>query len=103
MSNIPSFPWKPLTPAIAEPEPAWSWLNCRSIGFGLEIWPLEWALALDRSDSVYGGTSIVHVGPLVLELHYSIGNCSSENRFTAAFGLSEAEAWERAARRQGLL
>lgn len=73
-----------------EPTARWHWRNCRSLGIGVSLWPLNWALGLRRQDDVYGGSINVALGPLNVELSYSIGGPDEP------FGLCEAEAWERA-------
>ena len=82
-------------------DPRWHWRNCRALGLGLHLrlWP--WAFGVLRDDDVYGGHMSLHLGPLSLSVHYSIGNCSSYGleRFT---GLSESEAYERACRMEEL-
>ena len=76
-------------------EPRWHWRNCRSIGFSVEFWPLDWSLEIQSTGDVYGGQTAIAVGPVVLCLYYDIGNCSSygpERRWA----LSEVEAYSRA-------
>ncbi len=82
-------------------EPGWTWRNCRSLGLKMELWLWPWALGTHRDEDVYGGERWLLIGPLGVGIAYSIGNSSSEGleRFT---GLSEAEAYERAAGRNSL-
>lgn len=81
-------------------EARWHWRNCRSIGIGFQFWVWPWAFGTFRSEDVYGGERGLHLGPVTISIHYSIGNCSSYglDRFT---GLSEAEAYDRALKYEG--
>ncbi|RWO23313.1 hypothetical protein [Mesorhizobium sp.] len=78
----------------------WHWRNCRSVGFGFALWLWPWAIGVYREDDVFGGERGVHFGPIGFSISYSIGNRSSSglDRFT---GLSDAEAYDRAARYEG--
>lgn len=73
----------------------WHWRNLRDFGFSLHFWPLTWRWGFKQEADIYGGQWIANVGPLALIFHANIGNASSENRFEAWRGLSEAEAYER--------
>jgi len=85
-------------PLVTSEEPRWHWRNCREIGISVQFWPLSWQLGIDSGADVFGGEWRINLGPLMVALHANIGNCSSDNRFKAWIGLSEAEAYERAAR-----
>ena len=74
------------------------WRNCRDIGLAIHFWPLTWRFGFRRTADLYGGEWSISVGPICLTLSANIGNCSSENRFEAWLGLSEAEAAECAER-----
>lgn len=83
-------------------EPRWHWRNCRSFGLKIGIWAWPWARpAAFREEDVYGGERGFRIGPFDFSIAYSIGNGSAEGleRFT---GLSEAKAYERAARWEGI-
>ncbi|MFG1304211.1 hypothetical protein V5F34_08730 [Xanthobacter autotrophicus] len=82
-------------------EHRWHWRNCRDIGLSVQFWPLSWNLRAVRDADVFGGQWQLDIGPFAFVLHANIGNHSSENRFEAWRGLSEAEAYERAARFEG--
>jgi hypothetical protein len=79
----------------------WHWRNCRDIGVSFSLWPLTWNIGLERDGDVYGMEYRLSFGPLLIQLHANIGNASSESRFEAWRGLSEAEACERAMKYEG--
>ena len=85
------------------PDPGWHWRNCRdlSVGITLVVWP--WEFAFYRDINVYGGCIQITAGPIEVVINFGIGNVSREPRtlidkINNATGLSEAEAYERAAR-----
>jgi hypothetical protein len=70
----------------------WYWRNCRSIGFGLQVWPLDWAIGYERSGDCWGMEWRLHVGPVLFTMYANIGN--ADRRFWP--GLDEDTAHKRA-------
>lgn len=52
----------------------WRWRNLRSFGISVGLWPIEWALAIDRADDRFGGRITALVGPLEFTLSYNDGS-----------------------------
>ncbi|MCF7725750.1 hypothetical protein [Sulfitobacter sp. M22] len=52
----------------------WRWKSLRSFGFSFGIWPIEWALGLERSDDQFGGQIVAQIGPVELTFSYNDGS-----------------------------
>lgn len=58
-----------------EPEiEPWSWRRLRSIGRGVQFWPVEWGFYVFRHDDTYGGRMGAQIGPLLVSLDYNDGS-----------------------------
>jgi hypothetical protein len=88
--------------AFGPAEPGWHWRNCRRLSLNLDIriWPFL-SMGLDKTEDVYGGERWAWFGPVGFGVRYDIGN-RSDPSINGRGALSEAEAWERACRFEGI-
>jgi hypothetical protein len=83
-------------------EPGWHWRNCRrlSVIVHFRIWPFL-SYGMDKTEDVYSGDMWLWLGPIAIGLQYDHGNCSDPS-INGRLALSDAEAYDRACKYEGI-
>jgi hypothetical protein len=88
----------PPVPGATDYRP-WRWRNLRdaTVTAAILVFPWQWRLHWERVSVYDEFHALVLIGPLLLKVECSYGNCSTGD-WRARFGMSDLRAWERSER-----